>query len=464
MPLPIFIAKFNANLNADYSRSGAPLTGTASGTVTTSGGKAVLQSGAAARIDFSNHNIAFGNIVSIKCKVTPNYSGSPATNQHFVYTGSSTLGDSGRCEILHLTNGNVCLNAHDSNTGTSTLPFGAWSPTAGVEYEILVEMNFTTGVHKIFIDGIVKGTGAATTAVRHFGGGIFRIGAGDSELDVPNFSIRDLIMYDATQYTANYTPGYTITLPNADTWPTEAQTKTGVTFYQSDVLKTGTYDGSDRWTSPAAGDFRGADLKSNSLVTNLVGTLAVPSLANTKIGVAGDGGVGTYDGSDRWTDLIASKVKTGEAYKANSTSNNRTGTYAATERYTDVPLAKVEQGYGFAYNSLINNRIGTLDTVSPLEFGEDDDLSFMFTDFGVPVTWTDADDEDHETIGLLDIPSEIDGGNILSNEYRLTLKTTDIATITRNLAIVVNGEAYTIREMPRRIDDGKLVTMELSKT
>ncbi len=38
---------------------------------------------------------------------------------------------------------------------------------------------------------------------------------------------------------------------------------------------TGTYDGSDRWTSPAAGDYKlGApDLKSNSTTTNLVGTL-----------------------------------------------------------------------------------------------------------------------------------------------------------------------------------------------
>lgn len=56
------------------------------------------------------------------------------------------------------------------------------------------------------------------------------------------------------------------------------------------------------------------------------GTLTVPSLANTKTGVAGDGGTGTYDGSDRWTALDESVVARGQEYKSNSTTNNKTGT------------------------------------------------------------------------------------------------------------------------------------------
>lgn len=60
------------------------------------------------------------------------------------------------------------------------------------------------------------------------------------------------------------------------------------------------------------------------------GTLVVPSLANTKVGVAGDGGTGTYDGSDRWSDPLASNVRLGVTYRANSTSSNRTGTLNIT--------------------------------------------------------------------------------------------------------------------------------------
>jgi hypothetical protein len=47
-----------------------------------------------------------------------------------------------------------------------------------------------------------------------------------------------------------------------------------------------------------------------------------------KTGVAGDGGTGTYDGSDRWTDVGIANVRSGSVYKANSVTNNRTGTAA----------------------------------------------------------------------------------------------------------------------------------------
>jgi hypothetical protein len=56
------------------------------------------------------------------------------------------------------------------------------------------------------------------------------------------------------------------------------------------------------------------------------GSLTVPALADTKIGVSGDGGTGTYDGSDRWTDPGEANVASGVQYKANSTTNNKTGT------------------------------------------------------------------------------------------------------------------------------------------
>jgi hypothetical protein len=148
--------------------------------------------------------------------------------------------------------------------------------------------------------------------------------------------------------------------------PSVANVKTGVAYDNSS--STGTYDGSDRWTDPAIANVRsGTAYKANSTsnnrtgtaaipvaanvrsgtatdattgtlavpavgnvrsgasVDNTTGTLVVPSLANTKTGVAGDGGTGTYDGSDRWTDPGTTNVRSGTAYKANSTSNNETG-------------------------------------------------------------------------------------------------------------------------------------------
>jgi len=62
--------------------------------------------------------------------------------------------------------------------------------------------------------------------------------------------------------------------------------------------------------------------------TTKTGTARIPAIANVKTGYAYDSSdslTGTYDGSDRWTDVGITNVRSGSVYKANSTSNNRTG-------------------------------------------------------------------------------------------------------------------------------------------
>lgn len=85
---------------------------------------------------------------------------------------------------------------------------------------------------------------------------------------------------------------------------------------------------------PAAGDVR------NGTATGLsTGTLDLPAEASVKTGVTFDGAskTGTYTGSDRWTDPGESNVRSGTAYKANSTSNNKTGTLDIAADNTAVP-------------------------------------------------------------------------------------------------------------------------------
>lgn len=84
------------------------------------------------------------------------------------------------------------------------------------------------------------------------------------------------------------------------------------------------FDGTSN-SDPGEGNVRNGTAYTIAGVSK-TGTVVVPSLANTKTGVAGDGGTGTYDGSDRWTDPGESNVSAGVQYKANSTSLNKTGT------------------------------------------------------------------------------------------------------------------------------------------
>lgn len=147
---------------------------------------------------------------------------------------------------------------------------------------------------------------------------------------------------------------------------------------------------SDAYSDPGVDNVRlGTAYKFNSLTNNRTGTVRVPGIANVKVGFAYDANdalTGTYDGSDRWTDPGDNNVREAIAYKANSTTNNKTGrvgvplqgevkigtafetddgtigTYDGSERYTDVDEDVVLSGFNYRYNSLINNRMGNFTT------------------------------------------------------------------------------------------------------
>jgi hypothetical protein len=103
-----------------------------------------------------------------------------------------------------------------------------------------------------------------------------------------------------------------------NTSPGAANTRSGTSWvYEGDSL-TGTA------AIPSA-----ANVRSGTATDATTGTLVVPSTGNVKTGVSFDNSsTGTYDGSDRWTDPGESNTRLGTAYKANSTSNNKTGAAA----------------------------------------------------------------------------------------------------------------------------------------
>lgn len=106
--------------------------------------------------------------------------------------------------------------------------------------------------------------------------------------------------------------------------------KTGTSYGAASAL-TGTYDGSDRWTDPGVANVRLTTVyKANSVSNNRTGTLDLPATTDTKINVVFDNTTktGSYDGSDRWSVLNVADVRTGLPYKNNSPTNNEVGIYA----------------------------------------------------------------------------------------------------------------------------------------
>lgn len=85
----------------------------------------------------------------------------------------------------------------------------------------------------------------------------------------------------------------------------------------------------DRHDDPGAEHVRSTRPQYYSAGVLQTPSLVVPSLANTKIGVPGDGGVGTYDGSDRFEVPTATDIRFGVQAKNNSLTPNVTGTLEA---------------------------------------------------------------------------------------------------------------------------------------
>ncbi len=133
--------------------------------------------------------------------------------------------------------------------------------------------------------------------------------------------------------------------------------------------------------------------------------------------------------------------------------------YTAPLSIADYPI-EADVRLGLLYKN--GAKLGAMVLQTAFEATEADTLSTFFADLGVPVIWT-VGMTDYEAVGLLDTPDSLEGSLIISTEYKLTMKAVDAASITRGQALTVDGVAYTIREAPRKIDDGSFVTMELNK-
>ena len=135
--------------------------------------------------------------------------------------------------------------------------------------------------------------------------------------------------------------------------PTTANVKTGVSF---GVSQTGTYDGSDRWTDPGIANVRsGTAYKANSTSNNRTGTAAIPTAANVRSGVSTDATTGTLD-LPATTD-----VKIGVTFDGAS----KTGSYDGSDRWSDPGIANVLLGVAYKANSTTNNRTGTSESTNP---------------------------------------------------------------------------------------------------
>ena len=88
-----------------------------------------------------------------------------------------------------------------------------------------------------------------------------------------------------------------------------------------------------------------------------------------------------------------------------------------------------------------------------------EDLDIFFEDFQDSVVYSSSTYK-----GILEKPDEIVAdGVVMTTDYQLTAKNSDLGGLDFNASITVNGAAYTVRSV-RKIDDGVLCIVSLTKT
>ena len=199
-------ATYTTDVNLDWGDG--TLTGTATGGAAVAGGKLDLKYGDLRYVDYA----ATGNAASqqtgcIRAKITPNYSGSPATNQVFILITKASGDGTNGLIFFHKTTGDVSLVCNDS-TGTPifNVDLGSWSPTASTEYEFEYNYDITGGASRLFIDGTQFGGTQTATGTRDSSIALLRVGTSTGGTLTSNFEVDELIVFDTVQHTTDYTP------------------------------------------------------------------------------------------------------------------------------------------------------------------------------------------------------------------------------------------------------------------
>ena len=326
---------------------------------------------------FAGQNWAPSTAFSVVVRFVPQWTGAPAALYDIFRAGELSIA---ACYLrLSVTTGSkVKIEFYNQRsvaildtTGANSLTFAA-----GVANEIMFESDGTGSANscRLYVNGVLNESFSPASAANSVPWNNMvssYIALSNCQGGATLLDINEILIFDAPigAYSAR-TDFWNVAAANGDTVPAASNVRSGVaTGLNTGTVVvpsladtktgvagdggTGTYDGSDRWTDPGQANVRLATAyKANSTSNNRTGTMVAAAAATTKVGVTADDGTGSYNGSDRWTDLSEDTVKLGVAYKANSTSNNKTGSYTGSDLYDTVPEEKVELGYEYLANGV----------------------------------------------------------------------------------------------------------------
>lgn len=237
---------------------------------------------------------------TVLMRIIPRWaSGAPTIQQTLFAIGGYSGSGTNKIECSLLTSGALRFRQTNDNNSNATLndtsaTYSGW--TINTPADLMVSWDGTTSANafKWSIDGVAIGTMTISSAFTVKTGirSCIVVGAG-VDSNHSNFDVNEMVIYDTAENHVYATRSGFISVANTIGYPVASVVQTGVTL-------------------PVTGSYTDS--------------------------------VGTYDGSDRWTDPGQSLVNLGTTYKANSTSLNKTGTLQPLTSILDATDG-VETGY-----------------------------------------------------------------------------------------------------------------------
>lgn len=194
-----------SNLDGNY--------GTTAVTVSVSSGSPAVTGGFLNLTGASNKAVSLANagtytpvnVGTIAFRFKPNYSGIPASPQYIIASANGSPASLlNYLSMRHVDgSGHIFIELYNSaGTGVGTLTnkdFGLATFVSGTVYEIVLQIDITTGATKLFIDGVQLGATDTSTGTRSSASTIIFVGhdtfsAASSSTE---FSVKDLSFYNA---------------------------------------------------------------------------------------------------------------------------------------------------------------------------------------------------------------------------------------------------------------------------
>ncbi len=201
---------FHANYNTDIDGSvgDGTLTGTGTGLPTVSGGELLLNSDDTRYVTYgADLNADSQQVGAVRLVWTPNYTGSPSTDQSLFVISQAAGNTNNQILVEHLSTGNILVQIK-SSTGTNitNAQIGSFSATSGTEVEFEYNYDYTGGSSRLFIDGTQFGPTMGGSGTRSASITLLRVGTDATASNTSNFKVNNITIFNTVQNTTTYVP------------------------------------------------------------------------------------------------------------------------------------------------------------------------------------------------------------------------------------------------------------------